>query len=212
MFQASLIHVYNCISSNLEVANTARQYVQICIEECIEPMDSLMDPPTHAAALIRTLLSLIGAEKKESIKEELCRKNITPSLPKAFNFFSHSSTQSSLSNESPSEQKNIFTQPIDNNKHRLMRTQTNASPMSVNAITSGWENRVPGNIYQSSISSTNNNNNISSNISSTAAWQSLFASAATQLFDNDVDWQSKYITKNITVKFSVAHLMLYSIK
>ncbi|KAI8390155.1 caspase domain-containing protein, partial [Blakeslea trispora] len=166
VFQASLIHVYNCINSNPEIANTAKQYVQICIDECIEPINGLINPPTHAAALIKTLLNLIGAEKQENAKEKSCRKD------------------------------NVYSELKTNNlnKNRFVQPSSYTSPMSVNAIISDWENRTSDNSYQTYVPLANNNSSGSSNVVSTVAWQSLFASAATQLFDNDVDWETTLST------------------
>ena len=72
MFQASIIHVYNCTSSNPEVAMTSREYVKICIEDCIEPMGREMtNAPQHAIPLIRTLMELIDADKTGGSKSPL---------------------------------------------------------------------------------------------------------------------------------------------
>ncbi|CAO3628393.1 unnamed protein product [Mucor hiemalis] len=67
VFQASLIHVYNCTSPNPDIAASSREYVKICIDECIQPMSNEMNnTPQHALPLIRTFMDLIGAEGSKS--------------------------------------------------------------------------------------------------------------------------------------------------
>ncbi|KAI8077365.1 fungal-specific transcription factor domain-containing protein [Gilbertella persicaria] len=161
VFQACLIHVYNCTSSITEIANAARQYVQISIHECIHPMNQQIDIPNHALSLIKTLLDLIGVEKKENSSEG-------------------SSTNNNDAEETPNtNQTNLNTTFIE---------QPHPSPMSVHAIISDW-NQAPSD--NNTLSPPSQSNTTAPNIASTAVWQSLFTTAATPFFDSGVDWQSK---------------------
>lgn len=65
MFQASLIHVYNCTSSNPKIASSAREYVKLSIDECIKPMSHVMTNAPPAIPLLQTLMDLIGTDNKQ---------------------------------------------------------------------------------------------------------------------------------------------------
>lgn len=184
MFQASLIHVYNCTSSVPEIAKTSREYVRICVEECIKPMGREMsNAPQNAIPLIQTLMDLIGADKKENSSSKKAKTPPDHNIPDIYNntaMYANSDTSTAQSSS------NTLAQPLNN-----VSQQPQPSPMSVHAIVSDW-NSVPTNNYNQSIpAEQSNQESFASNNVSTAAWQSLFASAATPFFDNESDWQSK---------------------
>lgn len=62
VFQASLIHVYNCTSNDPLVAQTARDYIRISIDECMAPItkDIPFGPP--AVQFLENLLHLMKAD------------------------------------------------------------------------------------------------------------------------------------------------------
>ncbi|KAI7888416.1 caspase domain-containing protein [Mucor mucedo] len=62
VFQASLIHVYNCTSTNPKIASSAREYVKLSIDECIQPMSHVMTNAPPAIPLLQTLMDLIGTD------------------------------------------------------------------------------------------------------------------------------------------------------
>ncbi|GAA5813861.1 hypothetical protein MFLAVUS_007348 [Mucor flavus] len=186
VFQASLIHVYNCTSSQPEVAKTAREYVKICIEECIKPMNEEMNMAPQAMPLIRTLMNLIGAEKKE------------PERPK-----SPVAAPTHQYHAGPASSSYSFAPP-----------PLQPSPMSVHAIVSDWGNNNMSSLQrqqqetqqqlqaqhqqdqqqqqqqaQQQQQQQQQDTFTTQNVSS-AAWQSLFASAATPFFENETDWQN----------------------
>ncbi|KAI8888422.1 hypothetical protein K501DRAFT_240329 [Backusella circina FSU 941] len=113
VFQASLIHVYNCTSSVPEVAETARQYIHICIEECIKPLNDEMSNGPQALPLLHTLMSLIGVERKEAETNPINSANS--------NGFNSSTTIPFIASANT----------------------INPSPMSVQTIVSGWDNEIP---------------------------------------------------------------------
>jgi hypothetical protein len=178
VFQASLIHVYNCTSSVPEIAKTSREYVRICVEECIKPMNKEMsNAPQHAIPLIQTLMDLIGADKKENSSG----KAKTPPDHPIPDIYNNTATYANPSSSSTSSQQ-----------------QPQPSPMSVHAIVSNWDDTPTNNNYNTDMSNSipdeqSNQESFVSNNVSIAAWQSLFSSAATPFFDNESDWQSKYI-------------------
>ncbi|KAI8986492.1 fungal-specific transcription factor domain-containing protein [Pilobolus umbonatus] len=68
IFQAAIIHLYNCTSTDKKVADEARLYIKRCKEECI--MSILKDIPTAPPiiAFLDTLSSLINDQPPEPSK------------------------------------------------------------------------------------------------------------------------------------------------
>lgn len=169
------------------MAKTAREYVKICIEECIKPMNEEMNVAPQAMPLIKTLMNLIGAEKKE------------PERPK-----SPVAAPTHQYHAGPASSSYAFAPP-----------PLQPSPMSVHAIVSDWGNNNMSSLQrqqqeaqqqlqaqhqqhqqqqaqqQQQQQKQQQDTFATQNVSS-AAWQSLFASAATPFFENETDWQSKY--------------------
>jgi hypothetical protein len=188
VFQATLIHVYNCTSSNPDVARTACRYAKICVEECIEPMAKEMSTiPQHTLHLIKTLMDLSGAAAKNQGENSTPATNIPTQSSKNYNSSSESSsntptTTSTYNNVYHQQQQQ---QPINNN------VQQQPSPMSVHAILSNWGKDDNNQQQQQQQPQPQQQDTFVPNNISAAAWQSLFSSAATPFFDNESDWQSK---------------------
>lgn len=148
----------------------------------------MSNAPHHAIPLIQTLMDLIGADKKESNstgKAKTPPDNHTNNIPDSI--YNDATTHTN---------PNTLSQPLNSYSQ-----QPQPSPMSVHAIVSDW-NDTPANNYNAGMSNNNNQSmpteqsnqeSFASNNISIAAWQSLFASAATPFFDNESDWQSKCI-------------------
>lgn len=122
----------------------------------------------QAVPLIKTLMTLIGAEKKEN---EKLKSPVTTTL--------HPPTQPQPQPEhyhhaAAGPSTFAFSPPV-----------LHPSPMSVHAIVSDW------NAPSSSTSTTQQEPFVPHNVSS-AAWQNLFSSAGTPFFENHSDWQSKF--------------------
>lgn len=189
MFQATLIHIYNCTSSNPEVAKTALEYSKICLEECIEPMSKENSSvPRHTLPLIKTLMDLSGAAAAKSLGESASTN--TPPKPSSNTYNSSfeasakaAPTANNIYNPYPPQQQQSFNNNL----------QQQPSPMSVHAIVSNdWDKNVNQQQQQQPQQQLHQQQDtfVSNNISA-AAWQSLFSSAATPFFDNESDWQSK---------------------
>lgn len=169
--------MYNCTSSSPEVAKQSREYVRICVEECIKPMGvEMTNAPQHALPLIQTLMDLIGVEKEESTHTTMPNTHSNPTTTTTthtttFNTDNHTTPFNAM----PGDNNTAFLQP----QQPLQQQQP--SPMSVHAIVSNW-NQPQGKVQSEPY--------VPSNVP-TAAWQTLFASAATPFFDNESDWQSK---------------------
>ncbi|KAL9538414.1 hypothetical protein MBANPS3_010949 [Mucor bainieri] len=180
VFQASLIHVYNCTSSSPEVAKQSREYVKICVEECIKPMGvEMTNTPQHALPLIQTLMDLIGVEKQESTHGATSNVHNNPNTTTT----TTSSTQATAFNTA-NHTTPFNAMPGANNNTAFLQPQQplqqQPSPMSVHAIVSDW-NQSQDKVQPEPF--------VPSNVP-TAAWQTLFASAATPFFDNESDWQN----------------------
>ncbi|KAL0140155.1 caspase domain-containing protein [Mucor lusitanicus] len=178
VFQASLIHVYNCTSSSPEIAKQAREYVKICVEECIKPMGvEMTNAPQHALPLIQTLMDLIGVKKEESTHETMSGTHTNPPTTTTTN--NQTTTTFNTDNNTtpfnavPGVSNTTFLQP-------QQPLPQQPSPMSVHAIVSDW-NQPQDKVQPEPF--------VPSNVP-TAAWQTLFASAATPFFDNESDWQN----------------------
>ncbi|KAI8986930.1 caspase domain-containing protein [Pilobolus umbonatus] len=79
IFQATLIHVYNCTNTNTDIANESRMYVNICIKDCIQPMATeLPTDINRAIPLIHALMTLIGADTHSTESPSLDHKNHSP--------------------------------------------------------------------------------------------------------------------------------------
>lgn len=55
--------MFNCTSSDPEIANTARQYTHWALEECLRPLGSEVNSGHHMLGLLQTLMSLVGVDK-----------------------------------------------------------------------------------------------------------------------------------------------------
>jgi hypothetical protein len=117
VFQASLIHVYNCTSSVPEVADTARKYIHTCIRECIKPLNDEIAHGPQALPLLQTLMNLIGVDID---KEQIDPIHNT-------NGYAVPSTSGYTTTAT-----NVNT-----------ATSINPSPMSVQTIVSDWNNEPP---------------------------------------------------------------------
>ncbi|CAO3625636.1 unnamed protein product [Cunninghamella blakesleeana] len=62
VFQAALIHVYNCTSTDATVTQTSRDYIRICINDCLAPLTT--DIP-HAPPVIQFLENLLRLMKAD---------------------------------------------------------------------------------------------------------------------------------------------------
>ncbi|KAF7727025.1 hypothetical protein EC973_008139 [Apophysomyces ossiformis] len=69
VFQAALIHVYNCTNSDPEIAKTAREYVAVSIEECLMPLSNDIPYGPPIIPFLQTLLSLLQTNSSEDEKK-----------------------------------------------------------------------------------------------------------------------------------------------
>ena len=182
--------MYNCTNNSPEIAKQSRDYVKICVEECIKPMGvEMTNSPQHALPLIQTLMDLIGVKNEESnnsfdSNNNNNNNNNIPSMQTNPNNTTNFNSMPGANNVK--EENTTFLQPI---QQQQQQQQQQPSPMSVHAIVSGWnETQDTGKVNQPSQESFVPNN------VSAAAWQTLFASAATPFFDNEPDWQGKFIS------------------
>ncbi|KAI8376291.1 caspase domain-containing protein [Radiomyces spectabilis] len=126
VFQAALIHVYNCTSSDPEVATMAREYVRLSMDECMIPLceDVPYSPPI--VAFMQTLFNLLRADPasgKSSAEHEKKSDNTTMPPPRP--------TSSQTSNFSSSPSSSGISQPPSHYE--------NASPMSMHQLVSGLD-------------------------------------------------------------------------
>ena len=70
VFQATLIHVYNCTSNKTDVAKTSQQYAHISMEECLPAVmkDIPYKPPI--IPFIEKLIALLGADSSNQKDNE----------------------------------------------------------------------------------------------------------------------------------------------
>ncbi|KAL9547989.1 hypothetical protein MBANPS3_005905 [Mucor bainieri] len=66
VFQAALIHLYNCTSSDPQVAKEAKQYVTICTDECLAPLSKDIPAGPPLIPFLQTLSSLLKPEGTET--------------------------------------------------------------------------------------------------------------------------------------------------
>jgi hypothetical protein len=59
VFQAALIHVYNCTSKDPSIAKEAREYVDICTNECLAPLSKDIPAGPPLIPFLQTLSSLL---------------------------------------------------------------------------------------------------------------------------------------------------------
>ncbi|KAI7903392.1 fungal-specific transcription factor domain-containing protein [Cokeromyces recurvatus] len=168
--QACLIHIYNCTSNSSEVVNLSREYVKICIKECLEPMTAgVANAPQYFVPLIQVLMQLIGAN--DTINDNPVMNNNIPNY-------------TMTSTKSPSSTTNLLP---DN------YTQHYTSPMSVHAIicddtTQQQQSSNSQQVEEGRFPIMEQSNNMPAPTST--VWQTLFSSAATPFFHNDSDWQN----------------------
>lgn len=58
-----MIHVYNCTSSNSDIAKEAKEYVNICIEECLGPLSKDIPAGPPLIPFLQNLSSLLENKK-----------------------------------------------------------------------------------------------------------------------------------------------------
>lgn len=192
IFQAALIHIYNCTNNSPEIAKMSKEYVQISIDECLKPITSDDEgiTPQHILPLIKTLMHLSGADKENNMNS------------------TDQPNDSTTSNTAPVNTENYDNNVIVNNNNNVHTTNTyttafnmpltqphpqapaplqTASPMSVHSILSPDWNK--NNNQATAAAPTTSQENASA-----VPWQNLFSSAATPFFDADIDIQSKFRT------------------
>lgn len=138
----------------------------------------MTNAPQHALPLIQTLMDLIGVKKEESTHETMSGTHTNPPTTTTTN--NQTTTTFNTDNNTtpfnavPGVSNTTFLQP-------QQPLPQQPSPMSVHAIVSDW-NQPQDKVQPEPF--------VPSNVP-TAAWQTLFASAATPFFDNESDWQSE---------------------
>ncbi|CAO3595377.1 unnamed protein product [Absidia cylindrospora] len=148
VFQASLIHVYNCTSSDPVVAQNSRDYIRISIDECMAPMtkDIPFGPP--AVQFLENLLHLMKADpsfmRPDSPNEntsstthhstsEPSNQQSTPGDTAATKHEAYPSEPSRyIPNTLPSDTSS-YSRPTD------QQQMQSASPMSVHQIVTGMD-------------------------------------------------------------------------
>lgn len=62
VFQAALIHVYNCTSKDPSIAAKAREYVDICTNECLAPLSKDIPAGPALIPFLQTLSNLLKSD------------------------------------------------------------------------------------------------------------------------------------------------------
>lgn len=62
IFQAALIHLYNCTNSDPIIAKEAKEYVKICVETCLEPLSKDIPAGPPLIPFLQTLSKLISTD------------------------------------------------------------------------------------------------------------------------------------------------------
>lgn len=70
VFQAALIHVYNCTSKDSVVSQEAKHYVNICVNECLGPLSNDIPAGPPLIPFIQTLSNLLKADENLSGPEQ----------------------------------------------------------------------------------------------------------------------------------------------
>lgn len=205
IIQATLIHLYNCTNSSPEIARLSREYIEISIVECIEPLSlNTGITPQYVLPLIRTLLKLIGVDRRRRSSGIDGSKSRSSSLDSSDYTTDDNTTVGSTESISCSHKsmaadtvmkclkvnRTHFNIPSDSNDQRLPIPQTTLK-INPNMNTSSWNSKA----------SPNNNPNSEQEILSAVAWKNLFCTAATPFFDAENDFQSKLILFNNRAPF-----------
>ncbi|CEP08325.1 hypothetical protein [Parasitella parasitica] len=66
VFQAALIHIYNCTSTDPDIAKEAQQYVTICTDECLAPLSKDIPAGPPLIPFLQTLSSLLKPENSNA--------------------------------------------------------------------------------------------------------------------------------------------------
>jgi hypothetical protein len=164
VFQAALIHVYNCTSSNPAIAKEAKQYVTICTDECLAPLSKDIPAGPPLIPFLQTLSSLLRSDEENPHE--------TSSEPQQF-----AKTQSQ---QQPTQQQPLYgtmsseQQPL-NAQHSIPESNNNGIIDDLNRISTG----------DSSQSWLLNGNGSGGALAlSQAAWQQLFSTAGTPFTEN----------------------------
>ncbi|KAI7901015.1 fungal-specific transcription factor domain-containing protein [Cokeromyces recurvatus] len=70
VFQAALIHVYNCTSKDPEIAKEAKEYFKICQDECLAPLTKEIPAGPPLVPFLQTLFSLLQPEGSKTQQQE----------------------------------------------------------------------------------------------------------------------------------------------
>ncbi|ORZ05847.1 fungal-specific transcription factor domain-domain-containing protein [Absidia repens] len=113
VFQASLIHVYNCTSSDPVVAQSSRDYIRISIDECMAPMtkDIPFGPP--AVQFLENLLHLMKADPS-FMRTDSPNENTSSATH-------HSTSEPSNQQSTPGDTATTSTSASRNTKHVAQR-------------------------------------------------------------------------------------------
>lgn len=157
VFQAALIHVYNCTSSDQAVAQTSREYIRICINDCLVPLTNDIPHAPPVIQFLENLLRLMKADisvMKHSSSDKSTHQN---------NSHGKMSSSSSDNNNNSTNQQTSSNTPLSvssaSNYHSKLPTtslqsepplsyissvpNSTSSPMSVYQIVSGMQQPTP---------------------------------------------------------------------
>jgi hypothetical protein len=163
VFQAALIHVYNCTSSNPAIAKEAKQYVTICTDECLAPLSKDIPAGPPLIPFLQTLSSLLRNDEK--------KPHETSSEPQSFT--------EAQSQQQPTQQQSFYSS-IPSEQRHLNVQQT--IPQGNNAFIDDL-NRIPTSDSNQSWL-LNGNGPGGAPALSQAAWQQLFSTAGTPFTEN----------------------------
>ncbi|KAI9471854.1 MAG: fungal-specific transcription factor domain-containing protein [Benjaminiella poitrasii] len=165
VFQAALIHVYNCTSTDPETAKEAKEYFRICQEECLAPLSKDIPAGPPLIPFLQTLCSLLQPNENSNTVQ---KETNDPS----------SSTQQQQPMSQEQRQASAYRQTtVPSEQHTMNDSQTvNSSNGFINAILSDNSN-------QSWLLNGHQANGGATSLSQ-AAWQQLFSTAGTPFTDN----------------------------
>lgn len=84
VFQAALIHLYNCTNSDPEISKEAKRYVKMCTESCLEPLSKDIPAGPPLIPFLQTLSKLIAADDggiAEAVRTETTVEEASTQIP-----------------------------------------------------------------------------------------------------------------------------------
>lgn len=81
VFQAALIHVYNCTSKDPAVAQQAKDYVNICVNECLGPLSEDIPAGPPLIPFLQTLSNLLKPDNTSVPEQQSMNSQTQPPQP-----------------------------------------------------------------------------------------------------------------------------------